>query len=147
MKLVRDVIQEKALKELISVEPSTPLLSAAELMTRWNVGSLLVMTGSTLQGIVTERDYVRSVVAAGRSPIGLTVEDIMSRPVHVVPGDLSTEDCMGLMTHLRLRHLPVMEGFEVLGVVSIGDLVKDVISEQTFVIEQLERYIMRAANA
>lgn len=147
MKLIRDVIREKSLQEVITIDPSAPIVEAAGLMTRWNVGALLVMQGDRLVGIVTERDYVRSVAALGRPFAGIRVEDIMSRSVRVVRADLSTEDCMALMTHLRLRHLPVMEGHEVVGVVSVGDLVKDVISEQTFVIEQLERYITRAANA
>lgn len=145
MKMIRDVIAEKSLKELITVDPSVPILEAAELMTRWNVGSLLVMKDG-LVGILSERDCVRCI--ASRRPLESTrVEDVMSRVVRVVPGDLGTDECMALMTMMRVRHLPVVDGGQVLGVASIGDLVKEVISDRTFVIEQLEAYITRAANA
>ncbi len=147
MKLVRDVLSEKSLQELITVDPSEPILEAAEVMTRWNIGALLVMERGELVGLLTERDVVRGVVAAGRAPASTRVADVMTRQVRVVPGDATTEECMGVMTHLRLRHLPVMEDREVVGVVSIGDLVKDVLSDQAFVIEQLELYITRSANA
>ena len=146
MKLVRDVIREKALQELVTVEPAASIEEAAQLMTRWNVGALLVLERDRLVGIVSERDYVRHT-ASGRPVAGLKVEDLMTRAVRMVESDLTTDECMAVMTHLRIRHLPVMEGGQVLGVISIGDLVKDVVDEQAFVIEQLEAYITRAANA
>ena len=146
MKLIRDVILEKALQELIVVSPSVPIVEAARLMAMWNVGALLVLEEGRLLGVVSERDYVRAV-ALGEPVAGKRVEDLMARDVRVVPADLTTDECMVLMTHLRLRHLPVTEGSQVLGIISVGDLVKDVVSDQAFVIDQLERYITRAANA
>lgn len=146
MKLIRDVIAEKTLRELITIGPAAPIVEAARLMSLWNVGALLVLDGAALVGMVSERDYVRAV-AVSEPVTHRRVEEIMLRDVRVVPGDLTTDECMMLMTHLRLRHLPVTERGQVLGVISIGDLVKDVVSDQAFVIEQLERYITRAANA
>lgn len=146
MKLIREVIESKSLQELITVSPEAPIIEAARLMSLWNVGALIVLEGGELVGLVSERDYVRAV-AIGEPLEGLRVEDIMSREVRLVPGDLTTDECMMLMTHLRLRHLPVTNGREVLGILSIGDLVKDVVNEQAFVIEQLDRYIRRAPNS
>ena len=146
MKLIRDVIEAKSLKELITIGPHAPIVEAARLMSLWNVGALLVLEGGRLVGLVSERDYVRAVALG--EPVGQRrVEDIMLRDLRVMPADLTTDECMMLMTHLRLRHVPVREGEEVLGIISLGDLVKDVVSEQAFVIEQLERYITRAPNA
>lgn len=143
MKLIRDVIAEKTLRELITISPTAPIVEAARLMSLWNVGALLVLDGSALVGMLSERDFVRAVAVS--DPLdGRRVEEIMLRDVRVVPSELTTDECMMLMTHLRLRHLPVTERGQVLGVISIGDLVKDVVSEQAFVIEQLERYISRA---
>lgn len=146
MKLIRDVIAEKTLRELITIGPTAPIVEAARLMSLWNVGALLVLDGAALVGMVSERDYVRAV-AVSEPVTHRRVEEIMLRDVRVVPGDLTTDECMMLMTHLRLRHLPVTERGQVLGVISIGDLVKDVVSEEAFVIEQLERYITRAPLA
>jgi CBS domain-containing protein len=140
------VIEEKSLQELITTSPSTPVVEAARLMTLWNVGALLVLEEGRLIGLLSERDYVRAA-ALDEHLRDKRVEDVMVRSVRVLPADLTTDECMVLMTHLRLRHLPVSEGGEVIGIVSIGDLVKDVVGEQAFVIEQLERYITRAPNA
>ncbi|MGV3622717.1 MAG: CBS domain-containing protein [Archangium sp.] len=147
MKLIREVVAEKALQQLITVEPSTSVVDAAELMTRWNVGALLVMEDNRLVGLVTERDYVRSFGAMGRITDNVTVREIMTRHVRMVPGEVTTEESMWLMTYLRLRHLPVMDGGEVLGVVSIGDLIKDVVTEQSHVIDPLEPLLTRGPNA
>lgn len=146
MKLIRDVIEGKAFRELITISPQAPIVEAARLMSLWNIGALLVLEGAELVGLVSERDYVRAV-AIGEPLEGRTVEDLMVREVRLVPADLTTNECMMLMTHLRLRHVPVTDGHGVLGIISLGDLVKDVVSEQAFVIEQLELYIRRAANA
>lgn len=146
MKRIRDVIEEKALQQLITISPSAPLVEAARLMSLWNVGALLVLDEDRLVGILSERDYVRAV-ALGESVSTKRVEDVMVRSLRVVPVDLTTDECMVLMTHLRLRHLPVSDGGDVVGIVSVGDLVKDVVSEQAFVIEELEHYITRSANA
>ncbi|MDP2269927.1 MAG: CBS domain-containing protein [Archangium sp.] len=146
MKLIREVFEAKSLKELITVSPDAPVVEAARLMALWSVGALLVLQNDQLVGLVSERDYVRAV-AVGEPMEGRRVEDIMVREVRLVPADLTTDECMMLMTHLRLRHVPVTDGRDVLGIISLGDLVKDVVSEQAFVIEQLELYIRRAANA
>lgn len=147
MRLIRDVVEEKALKELITISPWAPIIEAARLMSLWNIGALVVLDEDRrLVGIVSERDYVRAV-AVGEPVGGRRVDEIMTRDVRLVPGDFTTDECMALMTHLRLRHVPVVEGERLLGIISLGDLVKDVVSDQAFVIEQLERYIMRAPNA
>jgi len=147
MKRVRNIIEEKALQELITVTPDASLVEAARLMSLWNVGALLVLDGEgQLVGLVSERDFVRAA-SLGEPFEDQTVEELMLREVRLVPADLSIEECMMLMTHLRLRHVPVTDGERVLGIISVGDLVKDVVGEQAFVIEELERYITRSANA
>jgi CBS domain-containing protein len=147
MKLVRNILEEKSLQELITVAPDASIVEAARLMTLWNVGALLVLDDQgELIGLVSERDFVREV-SAGEPLAECTVEDVMQREVRLVPADLSSDECMAVMTHLRLRHLPVTDGERVLGIISIGDLVRDVVGEQAFLIEQLELYIRRAANA
>jgi len=106
-----------------------------------HVGALLVMKGIELQGIISERDYARKVILHGRSSAETPVWQIMSSPVVTVTPDQSVQDCMKLMTERRVRHLPVVEGAKVIGMISIGDLVKSVIEEQQQTIEQLESYI------
>jgi len=117
------------------------VLQALEMMAAKNVGALLVMEGEKLAGIFSERDYARKVVLEGRTSKDTSVGDIMSSKVVCVTPQQSIEDCMALMTDKRIRHLPVIEGDRVLGIISVGDVVKAVISEQTFVISQLEHYI------
>jgi CBS domain-containing protein len=147
MKLVRNILEEKSLKELITVGPEASIVEAARLMSLWNVGALLVLDEQgQMIGLVSERDFVREL-SVGEPIADRTVEDIMQREVRLVPAELSTDECMALMTHLRLRHLPVTDGERVLGIISVGDLIRDVVGEQAFVIEQLELYIRRAANA
>jgi CBS domain-containing protein len=106
-----------------------------------DVGSLVVLDGSKIVGIVTERDYARNVFLRGRASPQTRVDDIMERNVVCVGPDQSIEECMALMTMKRLRHLPVIERDELVGIVSIGDVVKSIISDREFVIEQLEHYI------
>jgi CBS domain-containing protein len=147
MKRVRDVIAEKSLQHLVTTDPSATVTDAARLMAEWNVGALLVMENGQLVGLLSERDYVRGIACAGRHPESAAVRDIMTRNVRMVSDELTTEECMSLMTHFRTRHLPVLSGREVVGVISIGDLVKDVISEKALIIEELERYIARVPLA
>ena len=130
---------------LWSIGPEATVFDAIKLMADKNIGSLLVMSGGKLAGMFTERDYTRKVALQGKSSRDARVSEIMSPEVFTVtPGD-SVEDCMWLMTEHRVRHLPVVEGAKVVGVVSIGDLVNWVISTQQAHIEQMEQYIAGSA--
>lgn len=140
MKRVSQLLSEKG-AEFWTVSPSATVLQALEMMAAKNVGALLVMEGERLAGIFSERDYARKVVLEGRTSKDTSVGDIMSSKVVCVTPQQTVEDCMALMTDKRIRHLPVIEGDRVLGIISVGDVVKAVISEQTFVISQLEHYI------
>lgn len=141
MKFVANILKSKADSRVYSISPSASVFDALTLMAEKNIGSLLVMDGAEIVGIVTERDYARKVVLMGRASPHTPVREIMSSAVMFVGPRHTTEQCMALMTENRLRHLPVLDDGELLGLVSIGDLVKDIISEQEFIIEQLERYI------
>jgi CBS domain-containing protein len=128
-------------RQLYSVAPDEPVLRAMEIMASCEVGALLVMEGAELVGVISERDYARKVILMNRSSRDTPVRDIMSSPVlTVVPQD-SLHHCMELMTGKRVRHLPVISGGKVLGVLSIGDLVKALLQEQSEQIQQLQRYI------
>lgn len=140
MTIVRQLLERKA-RAIYAVEPQAPVLEAIRLMAERHVGALLVMSGETLAGIVSERDYARKVILMGRSSADTPVRDIMSSPVITVSPDTSVQTCMQLMTEKRVRHLPVTDGGRVIGMVSIGDLVKAVMAEQQQQIEQLENYI------
>jgi len=140
MTIVRQLLDKKG-RAIFSVEPQAPVLEAIRAMAQHHVGALLVMSGETLAGIVSERDYARKVILLGRSSADTPVRDIMSSPVLTVSPDDSVQKCMQLVTDKRVRHLPVIEGGRVVGMVSIGDLVKAVIAEQQQQIEQLESYI------
>jgi CBS domain-containing protein len=142
MTRVRQLLERKG-SAIFSVEPEDPVLEAIRLMADRHVGALLVMKGGELAGIVSERDYARKVILLGRSSSATPVWQIMSSPVHTVSPDQSLDDCMRLMTERRVRHLPVVDKGKVVGVLSIGDLVKAVIEEQRQTIEQLEDYIHR----
>jgi CBS domain-containing protein len=124
-----------------SVSPDTTVYDAIKLMAEKEVGALLVLEGDRLAGIVSERDYARKVILRGRSSKDTPVRDIMTERVLYVRPEQTIEDCMALMTAKRVRHLPVCDDDRVIGVVSIGDLVKSVISQQEFLIQQLENYI------
>jgi CBS domain-containing protein len=117
------------------------MFDALMLMAEKNIGALLIMEGETIVGMLSERDYARKIVLMGRSSKETPVRDVMTCPVLYVGPQQSTEECMALMTEKRLRHLPVLDDGKLIGLISIGDLVKDIISEQNFVIEQLQCYI------
>jgi CBS domain-containing protein len=140
MTTVRHLLDGKG-RALFSIEPEDPVLEAIRMMADRHVGALLVMRGSELAGILSERDYARKVVLLGRSSAETPAWQIMTSPVITVSPDSSLQDCMRLMTEHRIRHLPVVEGGRVVGMISIGDLVKAVIEEQQKTIEQLETYI------
>ena len=137
---VKELLSRKA-GVLYSVEPDQPVLEAIQLMADHGVGAVLVMKDTALQGIVSERDYARKVVLMGRSSSDTPVWQIMSSPVVTVSPSDSLDTCMHTMTERRIRHLPVAEGARVVGMLSIGDLVKAVIDEQKRTIEHLEAYI------
>ena len=128
-------------RTVYSIGPQAPVIDAVRIMADSHVGALLVMRGETLLGIISERDYARKVVLLGRSSSDTRVEEIMSAPVISVGPDTSVHDAMQIMTDHRVRHLPVVIGSHVQGVVSIGDLVKSVIEEQRHHIVELETYI------
>ena len=140
MRTVRHLLESKA-PEVFAIGPEQPVLDAIKLMAEKRIGALLVIQSGKLVGIISERDYARKVVLQGRSSATTPVADIMTRdPIHVGLTDTS-DHCMQLVTDKRIRHLPVLDGDAVLGVVSIGDLVKAVIEDQQVEIDQLQRYI------
>ncbi len=141
MKTVAQILQSKPDQAVHAIGPAASVYEAVKLMADKNVGALLVMEGGKVVGIVSERDYARKVVLLARSSKDTPLRDIMSSPVMYVHPRQTTDECMALMTQNRLRHLPVMDGEDLVGLVSIGDLVKATLSEQQFIIEQLEHYI------
>lgn len=141
MKSVAQVLQSKSDHSVYSISPGASVLDALKQMAERGVGALLVMEGERIAGIISERDYARKLVLLGRASHGTPVREIMSSPVMYVRPDQTNEECMALMTENRLRHLPVVENGKLIGLISIGDLVKDIISEQKYIIEQLEHYI------
>lgn len=137
---VRQLLDRKG-RQVFSIAPGAAVLEAIRLMAERHVGALLVMEGEALRGIVSERDYARKVILMGRSSADTPVRDIMTATVITVQPETPVEECMQIMTEQRVRHLPVIESERVVGMVSIGDLVKAVIAEQQQHIEQLESYI------
>jgi CBS domain-containing protein len=137
---VRQLLEQKG-REVFSITPGAAVLEAIRMMAERHVGALLVMEDQSLSGIVSERDYARKVILMGRSSADTPVRDIMSAPVITVQPEATVQTCMQIMTERRVRHLPVIERGRVIGMVSIGDLVKAVIAEQQQHIEQLETYI------
>ena len=141
MKTAANVLKSKDLQSVHAVAPEASVFDAIKLMADKNIGALLVMEAGEVAGIITERDYARKVVLTSRSSKETPVREIMTSAVMYVRPDQTNEECMVLMTENRLRHLPVIDGGRLLGIISIGDLVKDIIAEQRFTIEQLEHYI------
>jgi CBS domain-containing protein len=127
----------------IAIRPDATVLEALKLLAEKDIGAVLVMDGPSLMGIVSERDYARKVALKGKTAGDTLVSEIMVREVFFVKPAQTNEECMALMTEKRARHLPVIDDGRVVGVLSIGDLVKDAISEQQFIIDQLEHYIHR----
>lgn len=137
---VRDILDRKG-REVCSVAPEDTVYRALELMSERRIGALMVVERGRLVGVVSERDYARKVVLAGKNSRETSVRAIMTSKVYYVSASHRIEECMALMTDKSVRHLPVMDGERLDGVVSIGDVVKSVISHQEFIIEQLEHFI------
>lgn len=137
---VRPILNSKG-DQVYSVDPEATVFDAIKTMADHNVGALVVLSEGRLIGIVSERDYTRKVALKGRSSKGTLVRDLLSSPVHSVTPDHSVEDCMRLMVKHRIRHLPVLEGEKLMGVLSIGDLVNWTIMAQSQEIDQLKTFI------
>jgi CBS domain-containing protein len=140
MNTVLDILEEKG-NEIYRIDGDATVLEAVRQMVDANVGSLLVTVGGDITGIVTERDYLRRVAIEGRTDTDTSVREIMSSPLIVVTPETSIDECMALVTDRRIRHLPVTDGGEVVGMVSIGDLVKFTSKQQRFEIQYLTDYI------
>ncbi|NQD79854.1 CBS domain-containing protein [Pseudomonas sp. CrR14] len=140
-KTVAEVLKSKPISNVYSVAPDSSVFAAVKLMAEKGIGSLVVIDGERLAGIVSERDYVRKVAVQERSPANMKVSDIMTSTVITVTSTEDSRHCMELMTSNRLRHLPVVDDGQLVGLLSIGDLVKDIISAQENLIQHLEQYI------
>lgn len=140
MRTVKQLLESKG-HDVWGVSPDTSVLEAIKEMADKQVGALLVLDHGKPVGIVSERDYARKVILQGRSSQETPVKEIMTTRVVCARPGLNVEECMAIMTDRRIRHLPVMDGDQVLGMISIGDLVKAIIADQQFIINQLERYI------
>ena len=140
MKTVKQLLQVKT-KALCTVGPETRVFEALQLMAQKDIGALLVVEGGRLAGILSERDYARKVILQGKSSHDTPVREIMTERVVCVQPKHTVDECMALMTDKRIRHLPVLDNDQLIGVLSIGDLVKETISEQQTTINQLESYI------
>lgn len=137
---VSDILSTKG-RNVWSIEPGASVFDAMKLMAAKGVGALIVRDGERVVGVISERDYARKVILEGRSSRTTEVREIMTSHVLYAGPEQSIEECMAIMTDKRVRHLPVLEQGRLIGVISIGDLVKSIISEQQFRIEQLEQYI------
>lgn len=148
MKTVAQILKSKSASTVYQVRPTDSVLEALTLMAEARIGAVLVSDdGGAIVGIFTERDYARKVALMGRTSVNTPVRDVMTSAVRYVSPDQTNEECMSLMTEHRIRHLPVMKDGELIGLLSIGDLVKAIISEQQFTIDQLENYIMGGSAA
>lgn len=140
MKTVQQLLESKR-HGVASVTPDTTVLEALKVMAEKEIGAVLVLDGETLAGIFSERDYARKVVLQGKASKDTPVREIMTEKVVCVRPEQTIDQCMGLMTDKRIRHLPVLQAKRVVGVISIGDVVKEMLVEKEFVIQQLESYI------
>lgn len=140
MKTVGDILQTKG-NEVWTIPPETIVFDALKIMADRNVGALVVLDGAEVAGILSERDYARKVILHGKSSRELKAGEIMSATVYFVSPEQNIEDCMALFTNKRVRHLPVLQEGQLIGIISIGDVVKAVIAEQEYTIKHLENYI------
>jgi CBS domain-containing protein len=141
MKTVAELLRTKPARRTITVKPAQSVLEAIKVLAAEDIGAAVVMSGATLAGIFSERDYTRKVILKGRSSDTTRVEEIMTPNVVCVTPRTKTRECMALMTEKNIRHLPVLDEGRVIGMVSIRDIVSDIIADQDFTIEQLEHYI------
>jgi CBS domain-containing protein len=137
---VRDILRTKG-HAIFSVEPSITVYQAVEQMCERNIGGLLIVEEHRLVGIFTERDYARKLILKGKSSKDTPISELMTKNPFTVTADNSIEDCMDIMTKKHIRHLPVVDGERITGVISIGDVVKQIMDEQRSIIEHLENYI------
>ena len=140
MKRVKDILAVKG-QAIYSIAPDASVYDAMKQMADKGIGALLVMESERLVGVISERDYARKVILLGRSSRSTQVKEIMTSHVLYAQPQQNIDECMAIMTEKRVRHLPVVDAGKVIGVISIGDLVKSIITEQKFIIEQLEKYI------
>ena len=140
MKTVGEILKTKD-REVWVITPETIVFDALKMMANKNVGALVVLDGVTIAGILSERDYARKVILVGKSSKELKAREIMSANVYFVTLEQNIEDCMALFTNKRVRHLPVLQNEELIGIISIGDVVKAIIAEQESTIKHLENYI------
>jgi len=141
MKTVRELVEGKE-QRLLSVAPDDTVYAALKKMAQHDIGALVVVSGDKLVGVFSERDYARRVILEGKSSRDTQVSEIMTRQVICVSPERTADQCMAVMTQKRVRHLPVIENKQVVAVISIGDVVREMISDQQHTIEQLEQYIM-----
>lgn len=144
MQTVRQLLNEKAPHAVISVSPDSTVYQALQVMAEYEIGAVLVMERGEVIGILSERDYARRIVLQGRTSVTTPVREIMTQRVVYVQPEHSVDECMALMTERHIRHLPVLEDGLVIGLISIGDLVRATIAEQQFVIDQLLHYIQHS---
>ena len=141
MKTAADILKSKSDQIVHSIASTASVFDAVKSMADKSIGALLVMEGKRIVGIITERDYARKTILMGRASKETPVSEIMTSEVMYVRPNQTSEECMALMTQNRIRHLPIVDNGTLIGLISIGDLVKDIISEQRFIIDQLEHYI------
>jgi CBS domain-containing protein len=141
MPTVRDLLRLKMSQAIWSISPDASVYEAMQRLAEKNIGALLVMRGEEIEGIVSERDCVRKVDLAGKNSRQVKVSEIMTSHVLYVDINQPLEECMAIMTEKKVRHLPVFDGSKLVGVISVGDVLKEIISDQQFMIEQLSRYI------
>lgn len=140
MNIVKELLKNKG-KEVWSLTPDSRVFDALEIMADKNIGAMPVLESEKIVGMFSERDYARKVILKGKASKNTHVNEIMSTKVYIVNPEQSIQECMALMTENRIRHLPVLDNGELVGLISIGDVVKAIISEQEFMMGQLENYI------
>jgi CBS domain-containing protein len=139
---VKDILRDKG-TTVYSVESTIMVIRAIELMCEKNIGGLLIVDNGKLEGIFTERDYARKLILKGKSSMNTPISELMTKNPFTIAPDNTIEDCMDMMTSRHIRHLPVVDAGQLVGIISIGDVVKHIIEEQKDIIEHLENYISR----